>query len=80
MGLLDGRLCAVEASVHAAALALARTIVEEGADVVTLLCGADLGEADARRIAEAICELDEDLVVEIKDGGQPLYPLQIVAE
>jgi len=80
MGLLDGKLCAVEASVHAAALTLAGTIVEEGADVVTLLCGADLGEADARRIAEAIWELDEDLVVEIKDGGQPLYPLQIVAE
>jgi DAK2 domain fusion protein YloV len=80
MGLLDGKLCAVEASVHGAALALAMTIVEEGADVVTLLCGADLGEADARKIAEAIRKLDEDLVVEIRNGGQPLYPLQIVAE
>src|SRR5215203_6637883 len=37
MGLLDGRLFAVEASVRAAALALAGTIVEEGAEVVTLL-------------------------------------------
>jgi dihydroxyacetone kinase-like predicted kinase len=80
MGLLDGRLYAVEASVHAAALSLAGAMVEEGADVLTLLRGADLVEAAAEEIAEAIRDLDADLVVEIKDGGQPLYPLQMVAE
>jgi hypothetical protein len=55
-------------------------MLEEGADVVTLLRGAELGEADAERIAEAIRRLDADLLVEVKDGGQPLYPLQMVAE
>jgi dihydroxyacetone kinase-like predicted kinase len=80
MGLLDGKLYAVEASVHAAALTLAGAIVEEGADVLTLLRGTDLEEAAAEEIAEAIRDLDADLVVEVKDGGQPLYPLQMVAE
>jgi DAK2 domain fusion protein YloV len=80
IGLLDGKLHAVEDSVHAAALALAGTVVEEGADVITLLRGLDLGEAAAEKIAEAIRGLDEGLMVEVKDGGQPLYPLQMVAE
>jgi dihydroxyacetone kinase-like predicted kinase len=70
----------VEASVYAAALALAKTIVEEGADVVTLLRGVDLGEAAAEEIAEAIRRLDAELRVEVRDGGQPLYPLQMAAE
>ena len=80
MGLLDGKLHAVEDSIQAAALALIGTIIEEGADVVTLLRGADIEEADAERIAEAIRGLDAELLVEVKDGGQPLYPLQMVAE
>ena len=25
-------------------------------------------------------DLDEELEVEVRDGGQPLYPLQMVAE
>jgi dihydroxyacetone kinase-like predicted kinase len=80
MSLLDGKLCAVESSVQAAALALVGAIVEEGADVVTLLRGAELGETAAEEIIEAIRSMDADLVVEVKDGGQPLYPLQMVAE
>ncbi len=80
VGLLDGKLHTVEASVHAVALALAEAIVEEGADIVTLLRGADLGEAAAEEIAEAIRRLDAELRVEVRDGGQPLYPLQIAAE
>ncbi len=80
IGLLDGKLHVVEASIHAAALALAGPIVREGADIVTLLKGADLEEAAAVEIAEAIRRLDAGLMVEVKDGGQPLYPLQVVAE
>jgi hypothetical protein len=47
---------------------------------VTLLRGEELGEVDAESIAETIRGLDTDLLVEVKYGGQPLYPLQVVAE
>jgi len=79
MGLLDGELFAVEESVEAAALALARKMVGE-TDVLTLLSGEDLDEADLRRIAEDIRSLDEAIEVETRSGGQPNYPLQMVAE
>ena len=80
IGLLDGKLRAVEKSVREAALSLAGGIAGESADFVTLLRGKDLGEAEAEEIARYIRGLDDDLVVEVRDGGQPLYPLQMVAE
>jgi DAK2 domain fusion protein YloV len=80
MGLLHGKLHAVENSVHAATLMLARALIEGGADVITLLQGVDLGETAVEEIAETIRALDEDLIVEVRYGGQPLYPLQMVAE
>jgi hypothetical protein len=61
-------------------LVLARKIVGEGADFLTLLKGGDLAEDDLDAIVEAIEALDCDLKVEVRDGGQPLYPLQMVAE
>ena len=79
MGLLDGELFAVEASLEGAALRLAEEMVGE-ADVVTLVGGEELDEEQLQRIAEEIRGLDDVVQVEIRDGGQPLYPLQMVAE
>jgi dihydroxyacetone kinase-like predicted kinase len=59
---------------------LVRKIVGDGADILTLLKGEELAEADLERILDGIRELDDDLEIETRDGGQPLYPLQMVAE
>jgi uncharacterized protein len=80
IGFLGGELVAVEKTLTGAALVLTRMIVGEGADFLTLLKGEALSEGDLRAIIEGIHELDEDLEVEVRDGGQPLYPLQMVAE
>ena len=80
MGFLGGELMAVEEGVRDAALVLAKEIVGEGADVLTLLGGEELVEADLAAILDGIKDLDGDLEVETRDGGQPLYPLQMVAE
>jgi uncharacterized protein len=80
IGLLDGELIAVEEGVEDAAIKLAERMLGEGADIVTLLRGYGMDERSARRVAERIKLLDEDVDVEIKDGGQPMYPLQMVAE
>jgi dihydroxyacetone kinase-like predicted kinase len=79
MGLLDGELFAVEDSVEDAALKLAEEMLEE-ADVVTLLRGEELDEELLQIIADGIRSFDDAVEVEVRDGGQPLYPLQMVAE
>lgn len=80
IGLLDGKLHAVEEDVETASLKLVEKIVEEGADILTLLCGEDLAEDTARRIEQKIMEFDGELEVEVHKGGQPMYPIQMVAE
>jgi dihydroxyacetone kinase-like predicted kinase len=80
IGFLAGNLIAVEETLTAAALVLAKEIVGDGADFLTLLKGENLSENDLGTILEGIQDLDEDLEVEVRDGGQPLYPVQMVAE
>jgi uncharacterized protein len=80
IGLLDGDLIAVEDTVRQTALVIARKIVDGNADVLTLLKGEELSKVDLEEIIDGIGDLDEALEVEAKDGGQPLYPLQMVAE
>jgi DAK2 domain fusion protein YloV len=79
MGILDGELFAVEDSVEDTALSLAEEMLEE-TDVVTLVRGEGLDEATMQRIADGIRGLGEGVEVETRDGGQPLYPLQMVSE
>lgn len=80
IGFLDGELVSVGKGVQEVALALAEELVGEGADLLTLLRGEDLEETELRAIERAIRGLDDSVEVEVRDGGQPLYPLQMVAE
>ena len=80
IGFLSGELIAVEERVEDAAIVLARKVVSEGADLITLLQGEDLSETEIGAIVEGINDLDDAVEIEVIDGGQPLYPLQMVAE
>ncbi|CAA9470679.1 MAG: Dihydroxyacetone kinase-like protein, phosphatase domain / Dihydroxyacetone kinase-like protein, kinase domain [uncultured Rubrobacteraceae bacterium] len=80
LGFLGGELVAVEGGARDAALALARKMVGDGADVLTLLKGEELAEAELESILDGIRDLDDVIEVEVRGGGQPLYPLQLVAE
>ena len=80
IGFLDGDLIAVEGGVRQTALVIARKLVDGGVDVLTLLKGEGLSEGDLEEIVDGIKDLDDALEIEARDGGQPLYPLQMVAE
>jgi hypothetical protein len=54
--------------------------VDEGADLLTLLRGEDLEESELEAIVAGVRGLDDSVEVEVRYGGQPLYPLQMVAE
>ena len=78
IGLLDGKVQAVESGLREAALGVARALLDDGAELVTMLRGEDLDEELASEIADEIRALGAE--VEVLDGGQPMYPLQMVAE
>ena len=70
----------MEDAVEDAAIKLVQKMLEGGVDIVTLLRGHGMDERSAERVAEGIERLSAEVDVEIMDGGQPLYPLQMVAE
>jgi uncharacterized protein len=80
IGFLAGELIAVGETVTEAALVLVRKILGEGADFLTLLRGEDLTSDDLEAILDGIGDIDDGLEIEVRDGGQPLYPIQMVAE
>lgn len=63
-----------------AALALVEALVAEGAEIVTVLAGADAAPAEVARLRERIEVAHPELEVEVHDGGQPLYPYLIGVE
>jgi uncharacterized protein len=80
IGFLGDEMIAAGSTIREVALSLAEKILEDGADLLTLVGGEDLDRGELKDIADEIRGLDEDLEVEVKSGGQPLYPVQMVAE
>ena len=80
IGLFDGELAASGESVGEVAIELARRMLDDGADLLTLLWGEDLGHEEVGEISRVIEKIGEGVEVEARYGGQPLYPLQMVAE
>ena len=69
----DG-IVAANASMEKAAIDLLEEIVGDGAELLTVLTGADAPEDVTRAIEGWIGDNRGDIAVEIQFGGQPLYP------
>jgi DAK2 domain fusion protein YloV len=80
IGLVGGELCSVGESVAEVAVGIAAEFLDNGVDIITLLRGEDMGEEEVLEIADLIRGLDGEVEVEIRYGGQPMYPLQMGAE
>lgn len=79
IGILDDEIEIVGESVADVAIRLVDMMVAD-ADTLTILAGADLGDDEAERIAEAIGNAHPEMDIDSQRGGQPLYPLIIAAE
>lgn len=80
MGIIDGKIKAVESSAKEAAIDMVKKMLDEDSEVVTIIYGEGGNEADAEAIKQAALELDEDLEVEIHEGDQPVYHYLISVE
>ncbi|CAH0416394.1 DAK2 domain-containing protein [Periweissella fabaria] len=80
IGIIDGKLQIAAADLQAASIQMVQKMLDEDSEIITILYGADATEADAETFAAAIAEIDEDLEVEIHQGGQPVYPFLVAVE
>ncbi|MFT8756681.1 DAK2 domain-containing protein [Leuconostoc pseudomesenteroides] len=80
MGIIDGDIQVVADSAEDAAEQSVEKMLDDDSEIVTIIFGADTKEKAANKLAKSVSAIDEDLEVEIHDGGQPLYPFFISVE
>lgn len=73
MGLSDKTIENVGKDVVETTIELLKNMMDEDSELITIYYGEEGTEEDARKIAEAIQKLDEEIEVEIHYGGQPIY-------
>lgn len=80
MGIVDGKIVNTAADVKTAAIEMVKQMLDEDSEIVTILYGVDGDKETAAAIKEAILAVDDELDVQIYDGGQPVYPYLISVE
>lgn len=80
LGIVDGDIKITMPDRQAATLAMIKTMLDEDSEIITILIGEGGIRKEAEAIATALTDEDEDLEVEIHDGGQPVYPYLVSVE
>lgn len=80
IGISDGAIYAVGASVSDVVMGLLEHMEAEDCDTCTLLAGEDLSDEDFQALQARIEQAYEDLEIDAHRGGQPLYPVVFSVE
>lgn len=80
MGISDGKIIISDTSLERVTEELAKGLIDQDSEIVTILFGEDVTESDAENLGAFIESLNEDIEVEIHNGKQPLYPYIISVE
>ncbi|MBA4494754.1 DAK2 domain-containing protein [Paenactinomyces guangxiensis] len=73
LGIREGKIEKVGRDMIETACGLLETMLGDGADVVTVICGKDVTEAQVKEVSDFIENKYPDTELEVHDGGQPLY-------
>lgn len=73
MGIIDGKIVSEDADLVKETTNMVNAMIDEDKELVTLIFGEETDHATAEAIAEAVEAANEDIEVEIVDGGQPVY-------
>jgi uncharacterized protein len=80
MGISQGKIVIADTSLEVVTNELAKKLIDEESEIVTILYGEDVTEEDASKLGEFIESLNDEVEVEIHNGKQPLYPYIIAVE
>lgn len=80
MGISEGKIVVSNTSLENVTEELARKLIDEEAEIVTILYGEDVTEKDAEKLGAFIETLNDEVEVEIHNGKQPLYPYILAVE
>ena len=75
IGIADGSIEAVDATIEGAVLTLLEKMEADEADTCTILAGEGYSDDDLEALVASVEEAFEDLEVDAQRGEQPLYPI-----
>ncbi len=80
MGIVDGKIVVTQPTCEQAAIEMAKVMLDEDSEIVTIIYGQDGSKEQANEIAAQLEELDPEIEIEIHEGDQPVYPYLISVE
>ena len=80
MGIASGKIVTTHQSLNDVTKSLLQKVIDEDAEIITVIYGEDVSEAEAVKIEAYIESEFEDVDVELYPGKQPLYPYIISVE
>ncbi|MGG0718870.1 DAK2 domain-containing protein [Robertmurraya massiliosenegalensis] len=73
MGIADGKIVLKDKELTAAAIELLKNMLDEDAEILTILKGEDATDENVQSVIEFVEQQFEDVEIEVHDGKQPLY-------
>lgn len=80
MGIVGSKITTTNSDLAEVTKTLLMEVVDEDTEILTILYGEDVTEANAEALADFMEERFKDLEVEIHNGQQPLYPYILSVE
>ena len=80
LGIVDGKIVETNPDLEETAIEMVKKMLDEDSEIVTILYGEDGTEEIAQAIKAAVEEVDDELDIQIYEGGQPVYPYLISVE
>ena len=80
LGIVDGKIVETNPDLEETAIEMVKKMLDEDSEIVTILYGEDGTEETAQTIKAAVEEVDDELDIQIYEGGQPVYPYLISVE
>ncbi|GAA6113180.1 MAG: DAK2 domain-containing protein [Apilactobacillus sp.] len=80
MGIIDGKIQIVKKDLTETAIEMIKEMIDEDSEVVTIIYGDGITEEEANDLSEKVEAIDDELEVEVHEGGQPVYPYLISVE
>ncbi|WP_462333588.1 DAK2 domain-containing protein [Limosilactobacillus oris] len=80
LGIVDGKIVETNPDLEETAIEMVKKMLDEDSEIVTILYGEDGTEETAQVIKAAVEEVDDELDIQIYEGGQPVYPYLISVE
>lgn len=80
IGIVDGKIVANADQLDTAAQEMVKQMLDEDSSVVTILYGSDGDKKFADQLSKQITQMDDELDIQIYEGGQPVYPYLIAVE